>query len=316
MGQFDIEAFLSGELTDAQKTAFEAEMKRNPKFAAEVTRMRQLTADLEMIGLRQTVKDALVTPIRPATFSYKWGFIAILLLIVVSYFLLFQKEKFPSSEKNMDSIFLPSSPSEMEKNSPIDTLEDNLIPILQSNKKTEEQKDAIKKRMPIDQPIAITTLSEKLAPPLFPAPSLRGENANSEIENELLNAIWYTTYPPENAQLGNSFEEINQFLAARDFSKAFIRLQFLERKMPANDSLFFLKSYCLLEMGEGGEALRYFKNKDNQVIIWESTTEWYRGLALLMTDNQAQAVATFESISQKNNHPFQQQAIKALSLIK
>jgi hypothetical protein len=319
MEEFVIEAYLDGTLNQEEKKAFEKAMKQDADLANEVAMMRQLTKDLKTIGLREEVRAALATP-SPGRFSYKWISIPVVLLLVVLYFLFFKKTPTNNSTNSEPSdtiqpTILPDN--EEDKSTPTLEIETPIkevppTPELEAPKKPIKEKPQDK----LEQPIAEATPSQTLPPPVFPAPNIRGQQQNEEAQNALLNAIWYTQYPPKNIQFAPTFEKVDQLIKDRDFSKAYIRLQFLERKMPNNDSLQYLKAYCLLEMGEGREALRNFENIEADSFKEAAEVEWYKGIAFLMTNNKDQALAIFEKISNDNNHPFQQQALKALNLIK
>lgn len=180
----------------------------------------------------------------------------------------------------------------------------------------EEERPAVEETKPsAPRPIAENQSTKALSPPLFPSPNIRGSNQENEAWKALLNQIWYTEYPPANMQFDAPFDKVDQLLKERDFSKAYVRLQLLERKMPENDSLHFLKGYCLLEMGEGTEALRYFDYLADKQANWNGHLQWYRGLANLISGAQEPAVANFRTIQSQTGHPFQAEAKKAAELL-
>ncbi len=149
----------------------------------------------------------------------------------------------------------------------------------------------------------------------YPAPDIRGENSGDSARQTLLNRIWYTDYPPQGLVLADTFQKADRLLRARDFTRAYVQLQALERKMPANDTLRFLKGYCLLEMGEGAEALRYFDQLDRRHPDWARRLEWYRGLGLLLAEEREKALAAFKKIVATPGHPYRQPAKKASQLL-
>jgi tetratricopeptide (TPR) repeat protein len=93
-------------------------------------------------------------------------------------------------------------------------------------------------------------------------------------------------------------------------------LQRLERKLPENDTLRLLKGYCLMEMGEGAEALIYFEKLKGKKPDWELTLEWYRGLSSLLTGDKEQAMAIFSKIAAEPRHPYREQSKKAIQVLK
>ena len=82
-------------------------------------------------------------------------------------------------------------------------------------------------------------------------------------------------------------------------------------KMEANDTLHFLKGYCLLEMGEGGDAIRFFDKIENPPSEWQPNLEWYRALGVLISKGVTEAIPylknwlmikTIPSISKVKKH--------------
>jgi hypothetical protein len=76
-----------------------------------------------------------------------------------------------------------------------------------------------------------------------------------------------------------------------------------------------LQGYCLLETGEGQEALLHFDQIQSRQLDWEPQLEWYRGLALLLADKKSEAIALFNVIAANAGHPYRRQARKALKLL-
>ena len=85
--------------------------------------------------------------------------------------------------------------------------------------------------------------------------------------------------------------------------------------MAGNDTLRYLKGYCLLEMGEGNEALTYFEPLQGRHAAWEPQLQWYRGLAMLLADKRPEALALFKRVAAKSGHLYRRQAEKALKLL-
>ncbi|MCK6694766.1 MAG: hypothetical protein L6Q97_22030 [Thermoanaerobaculia bacterium] len=61
----------------------------------------------------------------------------------------------------------------------------------------------------------------------------------------LLDRVWYMDFPPAGTRFAPPYDEAGRLLQARDFSKAYVRLELLERANPASDTLRLLKGYCL-----------------------------------------------------------------------
>jgi tetratricopeptide (TPR) repeat protein len=155
--------------------------------------------------------------------------------------------------------------------------------------------------------------------PRYPAPEvtmIRGDETANKALQALLDQVWYTHYPLTGLTPAGDFAEAGQRLEARDFTAAYVLLQRLERAQPANDTLRYLKGYCLLEMGEGDEALRYFENLENQQPAWRAQLEWYRGLGLLLAGEKEQALAAFKKMAAQPKHPYRIQSQRAHKALK
>lgn len=149
----------------------------------------------------------------------------------------------------------------------------------------------------------------------FPAPNIRGSSMPDPQWQDLLNRIWKTSYPPAAFPIDASMVRADSLLRARDFSAAYVQIQKLERKDPANDGIRYLKGYCLLELGEGPEALRYFEGLETRHEAWAADIEWYRGLAWMLAGDMNQARQQFDLIIHQKDHPFMREAMNALKEI-
>lgn len=166
-------------------------------------------------------------------------------------------------------------------------------------------------------PIAQNKVPNPLPPPRFPSPDVRGQNNPDKAWKTLLDQVWYTQYPPlADLPLSAPFDRADQLLKGRDFTNAYVQLQRLERKMPENDTLALLKGYCLMEMGEGTEALTYFENLGNRHQTWAPTLQWYQGLSHLSIGEREKALAVFAKIASDARHPYAGQSKKAIGLLK
>lgn len=152
-------------------------------------------------------------------------------------------------------------------------------------------------------------------PPRFPAPVLRGENNDDPAQKALIDQVWYTDYPPDGFTAKGRLEQTDALLKARNFNEAYVQLQRLERSMPANDTLRFMKAYCLLEMGEDAEALTYFEGLESRHATWAAYVEWYQGLAQLIAGDRKQALAIFKKIAVERGHKFRKNGIKAVQTL-
>ena len=165
-------------------------------------------------------------------------------------------------------------------------------------------------------PIAQNDVPKRLPSPHYSSPNIRGENNEDKAGKALRDKVWYTEYPPMEMEFSENFGKADKLLKSRDFSNAYVQLQRLERKLPENDTLRFLKGYCLMEMGEGAEALAYFAELESNQPSWESRLQWYRGLSQLLTGDQEKALLVFREIASNPSHPFLEQSNKAIRLLK
>jgi hypothetical protein len=311
MKGFDIIAYIENNLTGPELEAFEKELKQNPDFAREVRLQRQLTEDIEVQMLRNTVSKALSKPAQPSRLLPRWlwilGPFGVVLALLVIYWQ-FSSPEAPGADTGSTAIPTLEAPT-----SPfIDPVEDEESPDLEElpiQQEIQEEKDNT------SRPIAEIQPTDAIPAPLYTAPNVRGAQQENKAKKALLDALWYTEYPPAGMQFAAPFDQIDQILKDRNFSKAYVRLQLLERKIPKNDSLSYLKGYCLLEMGEGAEALQYFSSVEDREQAWAPYLEWYRGLAYLLTGAEKEAINHFESIRFDTEHPFQRHAGKAILLL-
>jgi hypothetical protein len=196
-------------------------------------------------------------------------------------------------------------------------------------------------------PIAELNRDEPLPNPRYSAPEpamIRGDETTNKALKVLLDQVWYTEYPLLGLQTATNYGNVSQMLQQRDFNAAYIALDGFEREQiaafrrrmdrinqermekdstykpvaamwPPNDTLLYLKAYSLLEMGEGQEALLYFNQIRDPYPTWTPQLNWYRGLALLLTDQRAEAIALFRQLANQPNHPYRRQAAKALEIL-
>ena len=164
-------------------------------------------------------------------------------------------------------------------------------------------------------PIAQNKVPDRLPSPRYPSPNIRGENSENKAWKALLDQVWYTEYPMLDLRSSETFGKADQSLRTRDFSAAYVQLQRLERKMPENDTLRLLKGYCLMEMGEGAEALTYFEKIKGKNVSWEPTLQWNQGLSLLLTGDKEKALKAFRQIAAQPRHPYQAQSKRAIQLL-
>jgi hypothetical protein len=160
----------------------------------------------------------------------------------------------------------------------------------------------------------------------------------------LLDQLWYVDYPLFGLKTSDAYDRADQLLQQRNFSAAYLALDEIEQaqidslslsiarenqkrleKDPtaspiaaspmANDTILYLKAYCLLEMGEGQEAMFNFSRMRFPDPAWIPQLTWYRALALLQANKRSEALALFNTIAANPGHPYRKQARKALKLL-
>jgi len=301
MKNFDIEAYLDGSLTDDALAAFQQEMRDNPAFAREVEQQQKISQLLKNQMLREHVTSTLSAKPRTGLFRRWWLTVGALLILSAVYFFVFYKAPkdvlMPGDRKQE---IQPSSPS-------------NPAPAKAPDNPTLEQ--APKPRP--SQPIAYNRPSGSFKPD-YPAPNIRGQQDGNSAWQKTLDQLWFTQFPPQNTTFSAPFSEVVQLLTARDFPNAFVELETLEQQNAQNDTLRLLKAYCLLEMGEGAEALRYFDQLElnGRQSQWNTYLEWHRALSLLTIGEPEKALPKFRKMAVTPGHPFRKQSLKALEVLK
>lgn len=299
----DIEKYIDGTLTEIERREMEAAMATDPALRAEVETRRRLQMGLQELYLQNKVQQ--VAHARHNWLRQQWwlrvgGMIFLVILLSIVVFFIWEKPTTAVPERK------PATPE----------LQNESLPKTQPNQLEEKKIPARPKKNKSTQPIAEGTPIEDLPSPLYPSPNVRGENSENKAWKTLIDKIWHTTYPLDSLTISEPFEAINQLLTARDFNQAYVRLQRLERNVPDNDTLRFIKGYCLLEMGEGAEALTYFEKLEERQPTWTPQLQWYRGLSLLLIGNKEKALSQFREIAAQPQHKYRLQSEQAIRILK
>ena len=255
-----------------------------------------------LAGLRLEAKLGEVAAERAALYRrifWRRSFISVVALALVAgaAYLLFWKKETPAAPRPL--------PQQQEQY-PAPPAENQPPPI----EKTDDKK--------ANEPIAQLPPSERLSNPRYPAPEvtmIRGDENENKALKSLLDQIWYTAYPLTGLNVGSLFTKADESLKQRDFTAAYLELNRLEDQVAQNDTLHYLKGYCLLEMGEGNEALAFFDRLQGRHAAWEPQLQWYRGLALLLANDREKALALFKKLETRPKHPYRRQAEKAAGLL-
>lgn len=256
-----------------------------------------------LAGLRLEAKVGEVAAERAALYRRRLSrriFISLVALALVAgaAYLFFGKKEMPDAP--------PPVLQQQEQKNPAPPSENQTPPV----EKTDDKKAS--------EPIAQLPPSERLPNPRYPAPEaamIRGDETTNKARKALLDQVWYTDYPLTGLKISNAFKKADESLKKRDFNAAYLELERLEGQMTENDTLRYLKGYCLLEMGEGGEALAYFDRIQGRYATWESQLQWYRGLAMLLTDERRRALSLFKQLETRPKHPYRREAEKAVRLL-
>ncbi|WP_020538922.1 tetratricopeptide repeat protein [Lewinella cohaerens] len=236
------------------------------------------------------------------------GLVLLLLTLFLAVWLWFAKGETVTPPLTTEDVFeqestSPPVPGPIEEEPVID-VEEEVLP------------EAPREEAPAPPVREIPIASAELPPPPpYGAPDtyLRGQSEQKEGK-ELLDQLWYTGYPLTGLKPTEAYLAVDELLRERTFTTAYVRLQRLDRQLPPNDTLRYLQAYTLLEMGQGPEALTLLDQLETPPFEWLPQVEWYRGLASLLAGEEAKALAIFEKITKKINHPYKLQAKKALSL--
>ncbi len=289
----DIDSYLSGKMEGEERTAFEANLKNNPELEAELLVRR---------GLRQLMLEKKVAAVAEArnktTRINPWPYLlaacVVLLVASLSVFFIVKNEKTPLTH-DLPALPVVPTPSPEEK---------ELLASDTADSKVQKHKELIAENKP-----------STLLPPLYPAPNVRGQGSENEAWTQLLDKVWYTDYPPTGLILEDKWTETHQLLVSRDFTKAYVRLQKLEKTLAENDTLRYLKGYCLIELGEGAEALTYYQGLEQRHPEWADQLEWYRGLGTLLAGERAKALVLFKEIAGQSKHPYRKESERAVQLL-
>lgn len=297
----ELEQYLSGKLSDEERRRLEEKIATDPALQTEL-RVRE--------GLRQMRLEAKVA--QAGTSRKQWerhrNWRRILMgctiagLLGLAIFVWVKKEPLPPTLPSNRWLNQEAAPAS-EPLQPTD--KEEIAPVL-------PEKKTSKPRL---QPIAEAQPSDDQLPPPANLPNLRGEEVEAKELKNLLNQIWYAQYPLSGLKLDAAFADADAHLMGQEYEKAYGKLQRLERKLPDNDTLRILKGHCLMYMGEGIEALRYFDGVGEQPLPTQQLLEWYRGQCLLLAGKREDALVVFRKIAADPKHLYQRQGQKAARLL-
>jgi hypothetical protein len=196
----------------------------------------------------------------------------------------------------------PQVPSQ-QQSAPVPTLQEQSQPQKQQNDKT------------TSQPIAKISTDERLPNSSTTAPNMsgvRGGGDPNKPSEARLKEMWYTNYPLTGVNISPNFIKADESLKTGDFKGAYMALMELESELTDNDTLRYLQGYCLLVLGQGDGALSLLDRVQGKHQTWEPQLQWYRGLAMLMADEEQGALEVFKKIAADPKHRYYKKALEAL----
>ena len=292
------EKYLLGEMSEEERTALEQAMAQDPGLREQFDRDRAFMKSLENHLLRQKIKAVLSSPdqpeqpIKPSVKWLKWISFAVIFL-AISWLVW---KQYYSRPAGVDKEMPTKEKSEVPLDINIDTPQVNTKEQATENKKT---------RGPIAQ-LSVEPHSLR---------GLRGQGTASSPWEVLVLRIWDAPFPVPPAMLGERFRPVAEYLMANNTSDAFLLLRKIEQQVPSNDTLSFLKGYCLMQMWEGEAALQSFSTISEKANTWNMEVEWYVALCHLLSGEKEEAIVVFRHITKQSEQLYRDQAKKALKLL-
>ena len=300
----DIEKYLNGEMNEEERQQFEQLLAQDPQLQAALEEGRALIDRLHTQMLREKITAALqpdgVNENKKQKPVRKWLWMSIVLILVLSALFFFYKK----SEKPKLNNTLSDPPADI-----LDSIDPDDVNPLPEDLDTEEP--VIDENREVNPPIA----GDLTIPPSDIRPDVRGEEGLETDWDKLVESVWKTRFEVEPETYNAPFKPSLILLGENKFTDAFVELQLLEMTLSENDTLAFLKGYCLLELREGEEAIKYFE-KIREENDWQPMLDWYKTLAYLLTGDQPEIMKLLEPIARTPDHPFQEEAKKLLNQLK
>lgn len=305
----NFEKYLLGEMDTAEKARFEAELAQNPALHEQFEQERAFAEMLKNQMLRRRMEAALagagVAPASaPSARPDRRVWLALAFFVLLAAWLVRRQL---SAEKNQTAPLpqghAPKPTAETPSAAP-------LPPTGQGEKPLGEQPSE-RTKTPQNQPIA-------QAPSIQPhaLQNRRGANPARTAWAEVVEKIWYAPLPASPENFGQLFYPAADLLSKEDFTGAFLLLRKIEKNEASNDTLLFLKGYCLMQIWEGREAMLNFEKLAHAPTTWQAELEWYTGLCHLVAGEKQEAVAAFEKVAAQRGHRYRAQAERASKLLR
>ena len=291
-----IEKYLKGELPEAEKHAFEAQMAQDAGLRERVARERDLYEQLETYFIRENIRAAMTEerekPEKGKTRRVHWGWLVLMAILVLPVALFVPRwipHTFNPAEEKKPPV-LPQSPYIPPQN-PTDEAE------------IAAAEETAPERTSPSTPIAGNRQKKPAMP--NPSSSLRATTTKTDsalsvfveqcIETDLLAAT---------DQLSGRYRTIVEKARQKTWDSALILLNRLESDNVSNDTTLYLKGICYLGKERGTEAARCFVRLNQDGKYPGGAAEWGLALALLVEGESEAAHHLLEKITGQTGHPF------------
>ncbi len=293
---FEIESYLNGEMSESERRNFEAKLGNDPALMQETEDARYLLELVKNQLLRekinsldkQEVQERREQKGRPNLWI---SGIALFLLVVCAIIIGITKNELPGNPamKTDEPVMDPwTEPESKELPPPTPNNSPQVIP--------NNSSQGSKKQFALQPPAGTS--------------GVRGSSKSSGREwMQFIESVWQTKFNENPTNYGVRFSKIIELLNAGKYPDAYVQLQFEKIELTANDTLNFLKGYCLLEMKEGSEALKHF-DEIKAGNPWKDKIDWYRVLAYLLMGDLENVRKKSEDIIREKEHSFKSEALK------
>ena len=299
---FDIEAYLSGAMPADEQARFETAMQQDSALREDVERQRELIGHLRAQRIREIVAKTLYGhPVSPDSLSFwrKWRsliFTGVLILLLAAGWRLYYTLQTPVIP---EPAILPSP----ENTYPGTPQREEELPVQAPQRSNHRP---IARQGPISGRSRFEGMTFTRGD---------GDTLPADLQKRL-EEVWFTAFDSTAAHYTPRFQPAVTALGRQDFATAFIELGEQEKSAPDNDTLAYLKGYCLLELFACDEAARYLKRLDAPGKPWRAEALWYSGLGYLLTDEREMAKAQWEKVLALPEPLWRKNARKGLQQLK
>ncbi|MCB0519271.1 MAG: hypothetical protein H6577_00345 [Lewinellaceae bacterium] len=309
--RIDFEKYFQGELNEEERRRLEQELAENTELKAQFEQDQDFLEQLETQLLREKVKAAMAGSAgandapAPTKGRSLWWLLAVgvaALLIAWAVWNPFSNGPSPVTPVAPNAPPSTTWPAGEAAPAAPETAPEAPAP-------TEQPRPA----NPPGRPIAETLPDPVEAHALE---GVRGESKENSPWQALVEKVWYAPLPGKVENFPTGYRPALQMLKAGKTMDAFMALEELGSSQPANDTLSFLKGYCLMQLWEGREALRLFDSLQGKPHPWQSETAWYRGLCYLVMGQKEQALGVFRQVAGRPGSAFAKRAKEALKDIR